>query len=293
MISPDEMTSPSLWEARGIGGRFLLYTGPPTKGSLPRENVCRMARARHAWGAAWSYDWDCGVEGPWYSLVCDEPGYDLDKIKKKVRYYVRRGLEACTLRKLDAEWLAEYGYTCFSKAAARYQGVALPTHDRFRERMLALRDEPGWEIIGAFVADELAAYGIVRRFGRYLQVAVAKFDPGYAEAMPMYALYFTIARDSLASGDCDVVDNGSRPLRHDTNIEEFLLRLGWRKAYARLDLWLAWPMRISLSCIKACGPLCRMVMSKRLTTSLEGLLEADRLSQLTSARPSQQIERRA
>ena len=60
------------WVERA-GGKILLYFGPHLHENLQVQQVDGLLRSKNAYGAFWNYDWDCGVEGPWYSIVCDIP----------------------------------------------------------------------------------------------------------------------------------------------------------------------------------------------------------------------------
>ncbi|GAH66945.1 unnamed protein product, partial [marine sediment metagenome] len=102
--------SKSAWSSTG-GGKILVYAGEYLKDDLSRDAVRKLVREKGALGARWTYDYDCGEEGPWYRYVCDTVDYNIDKIQnKKGRYYVRRSLKRCTVRPVDYLWLADNGY---------------------------------------------------------------------------------------------------------------------------------------------------------------------------------------
>ena len=263
------------WETRA-GGKMLIYFGPHLKENLSRADVRKMVRRRKAWGAVWNYAWD--LDGPWYCYVCDTAGYDIDKIKSKnSRKTIRRSLERCTVRKVEPDWLAEHGYETHVSAAARYENFQVVSREEFARDLRALDADPGLLLYGVFVEQALAAYGIAREFGQTVRFSIAEFDPQYSQAKPMYALYYTLASECLNHGFTDI-DAGWRPFVHDTNIEEFFRRMGWRQAPCRIDLELAWPVRFLLRLLRPFREPLRSVLPGRYWAMLEGLLVAQEVA---------------
>lgn len=287
MILGQELLDDETWEKRA-GGRMLLYIGPHLRESPSRDAIRRVLLQKGAWGALWNYDWDCGESGPWYSYICDTPDYELGSIKKKVRYYVRRSLKECEVKEIDPNWLAEHGYKTYINATSRYTKFVALSPETFRRVTRSLANRPGWQTYGVFVKGELAAYGLVRFCGQTLQMRTAKFDPAYSSANPMYALYYTVAHLHLQERRYADIDNGVRPLLHDTAIEDFLRRMGWRRAHCRLGLYLIWPVRVALALARMFRKPCSQLLPDRHHAILESLLvaqEVARGSGQAAARP--------
>jgi len=106
----------------------------------------------------------------------------------------------------------------------------------------------------------------------------SKFDPAY----PMHALYYTIAHHYLKEQGYKEIDNGSRPLLHETNIGDFLLRLSWRKVYCRLGIYLTWPVRAALSLARIFRKVCKLLFPGRHYAELKSLLLAQDIAKATS-----------
>lgn len=265
------------WTLRA-GGRLIIYYGPPLRESPDRALVRRAMRKFGALAAMWQYDYDA-PRGPWHSLVCSTPGYCVDNItRKKVRYYVRRSLKSCTVEPVDLAWIADHAYETRIKAIARYTELRPETRAQFERRMRALVDDSAYAGHAAMVDGRLAAYSITVSLGNVLNVAVAKFDPEFAASYPMYALYYTMAHEALTSGRYQYVDNGTRPLLHDTNISDFLLRLDWRKAYCRLGLELHPFARVALGVARPSRPLWARWLSAELRENFDALLKAQEVA---------------
>lgn len=271
------------WVSRG-SRRLLTYTGPPLKETLEIQAVKRFANKKDAWGAMWNYDHDYSEEGPWYRCVCDTADYDMDKIKSKnARHNLRRSLKRCTVRQVDYQQLAENGYDVYVKAASRYKNFKIESNEQFRKKMHSHSTVPGSEAFGVFVDDKLVAYVTLFICEQSVRGDTAHFDPEYSRAYPMYALYYTITHHYLKERGYKEFDRGSRPLMHETNIDDFLLRLGYRKAYCRLGIYLAWPVRAVLSSARIFRKACKWILPSRYYSILEGLLLAEDIAKVTSA----------
>ena len=281
MVSKDSIFPDSEWKDI-LGGKFLAYTGKYTKEGLDRRAVRKYVRQRGALGATWSYDFDYAQEGPWHRYICDTPDYDLDKIEsKKARYQVRRSLKNCTVRPVDYEWLADNGYEVYISAASRYSHFTAVSRDDFAKEMRGYSRQPGREAMGVFVDGKLAAFATLRICGKSVRIYGSQFDPAYSKSYPMYALYYTIAHHYLKERGCREIDAGFRPLRHETNIGDFRLHLGWWKQCCRFGLYLRWPVRIALVPARIFTPLCKLVLPSRQYASLESLLLAQDMAKAT------------
>lgn len=272
------------WVSRG-SRKLLTYTGPPLKETLELQAVKRFAHKKGALGVMWNYGQDYSEEGPWYRCVCDTVDYDMDKIKSKnARHNLRRSLKRCTVRPVDYLWLSDNGYDVYVKAASRYKNFKVESNEQFRKRMHSNSTVPGSEAFGVFVDDKLVAYVTLFICGQSVRGDTAHFDPAYSSSYPMYALYYTITHHYLKERGYKELDRGSRPLMHETNIDNFLLRLGYRKAYCRLGLYLARPVRVVLSIARIFRKVYKPILPSRYYAALDGLLLAQDIARATSTR---------
>jgi len=100
----------------------------------------------------------------------------------------------------------------------------------------------------------------------------------------MYALYYTIAHHYLQGGRHEYVDNGSRVIGHKTDVEQFLLGLGWRRAYCRLDLTFTRPVRLTLFAVRYFWPLVSRWVRPRLRQQVNGIFAMQKLAWATRPR---------
>jgi hypothetical protein len=97
----------------------------------------------------------------------------------------------------------------------------------------------------------------------------------------MYALHYTIAHHYLKEKGCKEIDSGSRALLHETDISDFLLRLGWRRAYCRLGIYLVLPVRVVLWLARIFRKVCKLLLPSRHFAILESLLLAQDIAKAT------------
>jgi hypothetical protein len=270
------------WVARG-NSKFLNYTGPALKTNLDPKAVKQFLRKKKAWGAIWNYDHDYTNDGLWYRCICDTKGYDESCISSKnTRHNLHRSLKRCTVRRIEYPFLAENGYDVYVKASSRYSNFKPESKEQFSHRMLKHCNIEGAEAFGVFVDEKIIAYMTVFICGDSVRGDTAAFDPDYSNAYPMYALYFRVAQHYVNERGYREFDRGTRPLVHDTNIDDFLLRLGYRKAYCRMGLYLALPVRIALIVVRVLRKFVKYMLPSRYYLTLEGLLKAQDITRSTT-----------
>ncbi len=274
------------WETRG-GGKLLIYTGLPLKENLQYRLVQEFVRQKRAWGAMWTYGWDSESEGQWYRYICDIPDYDIEKIESKsTRKDIRRCLKQCAIKEVDLTWLAPNGYQTYINASRRYAHFVPLSKDRFEKNMLDLAEKSGYEAWGVFQEDTVIAYAIAQICDDSVQLLVAKFDPDYAKAYPMYGLYYSIAQHYLKQQKYRQVLGASRALLHETNIGDFRLKMGWRKVYCRLGLYLVLRARLILFLARALRIPIRLLTPQRYCAILDSLLQAQDIARATQPKVS-------
>ncbi len=272
------------WDSRG-SSKLLTYTGPALKKNLDLEAVKSFVRKKGALGAVWNYDHDYADNGLWYRCICDAVGYDESCISSKnARHNLHRSLKRCTVRQIDYPWLAENGYVVYVKAASRYSNFKLESREQFRQRMLDHCKVRGAEAFGVFVDEKLVAYVTLFICGEKVRGDTAGFDPAYSNAYPMYALYYKVAQYYLNEKGYKEFDRGTRPLMHKTNVDDFLLRLGYRKSYCRLGVYFTWPVRAVLSIARIFRKVYGLILPSRYRAILDGLLLAQNLAKSTSVK---------
>lgn len=173
----------------------------------------------------------------WY-VGC--PDYDFDRLSGKMRTKIRRAYKDCEVRKLDALWIAEHGYGCYSAAFQRYRHNTPVSAEVFTAEHLDCATGP-FEFWGAFVDGKLASYAKCVVGRKFVTMVASKIDPAYASSLPSYALMDTVLRRYVLEGGKHM-NNGFRSIDHETNRQEFLLQFGYRREYCDLRIVYRRPM---------------------------------------------------
>lgn len=271
-------------------GILLPDAAPDIELDVERAWLLGELVRQRALGAFWTTDWDSAearpLETSWWYIICDDLAYDLNRIpSKNARRDVRYGLKRTEVKRIDQAWLADHGYVVYLKSAERYEGFTPHTPASFSAAVMSARvnqGEPPREFWGVFSREDgrLVAFGNYRLQGRCAGLSVAKFDPDASELFPMYALYFETARNYLRERGFDYVASGSRSVAHETKVEQFRLRLGWRTCHVRLQALLLPPTG-------SCGRLWRGIrellgerplIPKRLAKAADGFAELQRIA---------------
>jgi len=286
-VSSDEaiILSDRSWSPR-MRGKFLLYFGPHLRDPIPRDLAQRLLRSRKAYAAVYAYDWDNGIEGPQYSIICDLSPYNVEGIpSSNTRSKVRRGLKRCQVRRIEIEWLAENGYDVSRRSRERH-GETIPQGDAegFVRNAMKYSGREDVRVYGVFVDEELAAFGWTFDRADGIRMGPTVFDPAHSNSYPMYALFYMIAHERLNDGSCRFIDNGTRPMSHETNIADFLFSLGWRKAYTRLGLHCTAQFRLVVGAAEILEPIWRRVLPESQKKDIYTLVSLARMERQTKPR---------
>jgi hypothetical protein len=163
-----------------------------------------------------------------YRCVFDNPDFDVESVKStNARKSLRRGLSRNVIKILESDYLLEHGFKVYSSAVTRFSNYKPMTEGEFKNKISLDSQREGFRAYGAFSDDCLSAFMIVIEMDEIVFGDVAYFDPMYKNSYPMWGLYFTVARDSVSERKFAEFDRGSKPLVHETNIDDFLLKIGF------------------------------------------------------------------
>ena len=164
----------------------------------------------------------------WYCVLCDRP-VELSALSAKRRWEVRRGLKNCTVRRVDARFMARHAWPVIASAIGQEQSnQSVVSEDRFR-RAMTITEEFG-DIVQYWGVFENQTGQLIAYIQNYLydnievNNTVIKFHPDFLRLYPSYALFYEMNRYYLDEQKFSYVNNGLRGLLHQTNIQEFLIK---------------------------------------------------------------------
>ena len=164
----------------------------------------------------------------WYCLTCRRHVPVDEVASANARKHIRRGLKRCEVRQVGVEEIARNGYETYCAAVREYgTSERLPTAEEFARRVMT--DEPFQDIRhqwAAYHEGKLIAFNQNLIYGDIeVDYTLGKYHPDYQDHYPAYALFNRMNEYYLAERGFQYIHAGSRTVSHDTQVQEFLIRL--------------------------------------------------------------------
>lgn len=208
-----------------------------------------------------------------WHVLCDD--YNFEKLPGKMRTKIKRAYKDCAVRRIEALWLAEHGYECYAAAFSRYKGGSQESNETFRNKCLLAVGGP-FEFWGAFIGETLVGFAKCVVGTDYATMVVFKIHPDYNSSRPAYALQDTILQTYVAKAG-KPVNNGSRSLDHDTNMQDFVLQFGFKRIYTDLKVVYRPALRSLLGFLYPFSSVISSLPSSGRVTPLKTLLRQEQI----------------
>ena len=258
--------------------RWIVPIGPASQSYDVSPKQCR--ELLHALDGLW-VQWTDGF-GPhatgseWYALVCRKY-VPVDEVESaNARKHIRRGLKRCEVRQVDALEIAQNGYETYCAAIRGYGSRApLPTEEEFARRVMS--DAPFSDIRhqwAAYCDGKLIAFNQNVIYDDIeVDYTLGKYHPDYLQHYPAYALFNAMNEYYLVQKGFQYINAGSRTILHDTEIQDFLIRLfNFKKVPTGLHVHYRMPFGWMLGMARPFRGLLAKVVPKA-----EALFELDRM----------------
>lgn len=215
----------------------LIWQG---EGFPTHEEALTAVRTNRAIFARWISNVDCGYTTEWWQCIKDTYT-PLEKLTAKQRYRVKRGLDNTDVRYISREQISEYSDIIFQIALdsfANYPAKYRPhiEKQRFIDDILQNENIDFW-ICYDRRSNTPCAYGycIVQNSTAILNQV--KVPDKWLKNDVNAALGYTITEYYLQNQHVSTIIDGERNIRHETNYQEFLVRvLQFRYAYCQLNI---------------------------------------------------------
>lgn len=229
----------SPWELRN---RILIPISlPHTIQNINRNKVKEAISKTNALLAHWTTDWD-RTQSEWWWTCCDMKNYDLEIINNPTgRRGIRKGLAFCSVKRMEPATFCELTYNIYYKSLLAYKirKSEIISYEHYEEKILRQSTYKGFEMWGAFVNEKLASYAICLLIDDVVSLGSTKSDPEFHKYFPNNALFYHITKHYLNERGVSYITNGPRTLLHSTTINDFLIRMGYRQVYGRLNIELS------------------------------------------------------
>lgn len=215
-------------------------TQPHYEIELSDEQKRYLLKISKAYLLRWPSDFDCGYETEWWYLIRDK-SFNLEEFDSKRRREIRKGLNNCIVKKVDAEYIAKNGFDIYKSAFDSYETFQKPAgQEEFYNRMMSRRGNKVFDFWAAFAKndDKIIAYFMNRVEGECCVYSSGKFSPDYLNLGVHQALVYEMTNYYLNEMGFKYVCAGARSISHKTNVQEFLIhKLHFRKAFCRLNIY--------------------------------------------------------
>jgi hypothetical protein len=228
-------TGNTLYHAGGIhwrkyNGALVPADATPVFITLTQHEQKQLLRQSKALCLRYSSD-PSTEETQWWFVVCQH--YDTASLSGNTRSKINRGNKRCEVRQLDSNWFFENGYSCYRSAYHRYVNTQ-PINETAFKKSIAEKQAGPFEWWGVYVGNELAGYCECIIEEKEVSTNIIKFNPDYFKQYTSYALLDKIL--SHYSQKDKIISNGNRSIAHDTNMQEFLMKLGFTNAFCNLNV---------------------------------------------------------
>ena len=234
-------------------GALIPDQPPHIRMTDSQKYIGKLVKSKNAFFARWTTEFDKKLMTNFWFVINDRP-LDINDYSSNTRSKIRRGLKNLDVKKIKKSELISKGYTTYKEAFKRYKNL-LPQMNKseFKAHILGL--DKTWDIWGVFHKDGgLIAYSQNQIRDNQCTYSIIKFHVDYLRYYPSYALYYTMNKYYLKEMQLNYVNEGTRSILHETNVQEFIIdKFKFRKAYCilnihyhplvRVIIWLLFPFR--------------------------------------------------
>jgi len=186
--------------------------------------------------AIWVSDFDTGLPGPFWHVVCDEV-LPLEKLNKKTRNVITKASRQFSMQLVDKNYVASNCYSIYKKVCNRYSQRPL-TRKQFLDDINSKDDNTYefWAILNR-ANNEPIGYCYNRCYDSVCYYMLEKIDPEYVNIGASYFSNYYQNCYYLIDRRMKYIDAGARSIIHASNVQDFLItKFNYRKAYCDLKI---------------------------------------------------------
>ncbi len=162
-----------------------------------------------------------------YHVVYDGSEYTLDRLDRRTRQNVRRGLSRCRVQALPIQRLAEEGWELEVDTARRQGRHVEIRKEKWRQRYLSACDLDGFEAWGALVEDRLAASLLTFKMDDCCEMLSQQCHGDYIDERVNHALAFTVTHTMMSRPGVSSVFYTLQSLDAPPSVDAFKFRMGY------------------------------------------------------------------
>ena len=215
-------------------GALITNLPPHKKNDIGKIKM--LVKESNVYFARWVTNFDCQEEMPFWYII-KKSHTSLDQYSSNIRNQIKKGLKNCVVKKVSKKEIINFGYEIYHSAFKSYKTFNKPVSEKnFIYELINL--DKSYDFWGIYHDNVLIGYSKNRIFNKNIcEFCSTKFHPEYLKYRPSEALFYTMSKHYLGENNFNYIHNGTRPLLHQTNIQDFLVKkFQFRKAYCCLKI---------------------------------------------------------
>ena len=244
------------WANVDIDSRYFVSLPDQICVDIRREDVDSLLRRASGVLARYPSQQRAGL--PCGAYVVQDRAYTLQKLQKRTRNFVRRGLESCEIRQVERSELLKQGLQLNLDTMARHGRVRPEFGDpkTWARTVEAVYESKGSECWGAFVGDEMASYVMSCRDANWEHLLIQMSRTELLKSYPNHAIDYFLIERAMANPEIQGVCLGSLPLREGAGLHNYKLRMGY-EVRPQDAVVVVHPLLSPLATSRIAGPLAR------------------------------------
>ena len=225
-----------------------IYRGAPhTERELTHTECKEIMHAYRAWFVRNVYNFDCKDETSFWFVIQDKP-LKIEDLPSKCRNQVRRSLKSLLFSKIDREsFVKGGGYFCYLESFKRYKvkTSAPMSEERFNNHIASVPDNTDFWVAIEQETKKMIAYAEVLCQDGCAKYTALKGIPEFLNKYyPFYGLLFVMNKYYIDEHGYQFVTDGARSISEHSNIQTFLEKFRFRKAYCHLNVTYVWWLKV-------------------------------------------------
>jgi hypothetical protein len=192
------------------------------------EELSSVMKGRGVWVVSYLAEPDETHPANCFFYVCRDGAYSINKLKKRVRASIRKGLETLQVRLCTWDELARAGHAAYADTDVRH-GYPAPSLADFQRFVEHRRGNPFLDIWGAWAGDQLAGWLTVLKVDDWALFDAAKSATAFLGVSPNNALYYTITKTMMVDEKRHYVSSGLSTVQAGVNplsLHRFKISMG-------------------------------------------------------------------
>ena len=221
---------------RKYNGAILPLTPPDVEVTESEEVIRKYLKSFNAYFARWTANFDSEQKTAFWYVIQDK-AMELTDYDSKTRNKIKKGLNNCLVRKIDKKEFLKNAYPVYIAAHLGYKNRPkfLSENDFIKAANILSGEREFW---GVYSLDgQMIGYAQNQIIDDYCNYDEFRLHPDYLKLRPSEVLIYTMNKQYLNERNFAYVNNGTRSIAHDTNVQHFLIRkFQFRKAYCTLHI---------------------------------------------------------